>query len=128
MAIQKIEHVGIMVSNYDKSVRFYNETVGLDVLTELKIEGGPQLAFLGSKQSGHIYLEIVETLDQPFPTEGRVHHVAFTVSDLASEIQTLQEKGVTFLTETPQTLPNGAQYIFFVGPDEERIELFQPKK
>lgn len=52
--------------------------------------------------------------------------MAFTVDDLPKEIMELKKQSVRFAQDQVTSLPDGSQYIFFYGPDRERIEYFQP--
>jgi lactoylglutathione lyase len=128
MAIEKIEHVGIMVKDLAASIAFYQNVLGFDLLEQ--IEPGPSvsLAFLGNKENGHVYVELVSREGADFPDQGKVNHLAFTVDDINKEINRLKELNVTFASEEPLSLPNGSNYIFFKGPDGESLELFQPAK
>ncbi|MFC3886738.1 VOC family protein [Bacillus songklensis] len=83
------------------------------------------LVFLGFH--GQIIIELIQGYRSDLPTEGKVHHVAFTVSDLEKEKERLKELNVTFVDEEITTLPNGAKYLFFYGPDGEWVEFFEPK-
>ena len=54
-----------------------------------------------------------------------VNHIAFAVDNLEEEIERLKKLGVPFTDDQITTLSNGARYIFFKGPDGEKLELFQ---
>ncbi|WP_100407319.1 VOC family protein [Bacillus solitudinis] len=128
MAVQKIEHVGIMVADIETSIAFYKDVIGLDVFDRLDLENGVTLGFLGFANAQETVVELVGIKDGSFAEEGRVHHIAFTVEDIETEIERLKELNVTFVNESISTLPNGSNYIFFYGPDQERIEFFEPGK
>ncbi|OCA87774.1 hypothetical protein A8F94_07965 [Bacillus sp. FJAT-27225] len=125
MAIRKIEHVGIMVRDMESSIHFYEDVLGFDVL-ETGTAGDVKLAFLGDRESGQVYVELIAGNPTDFPNEGRVHHLAFTVDNLEEEIERLSSLGVSFGDGTVNSLGNGSKYIFFNGPDGESLELFQP--
>lgn len=126
MAISKLEHVGIQVKNMEESITFYTEVVGLTFLSEEKHpDPNLRLAFLGFDQDGETVIELIEGYNPDLPAEGKVHHIAFTVDNIEAEIERLQSHRVTFIDEAVTTLPNGAKYRFFEGPDGEWIELFQ---
>jgi lactoylglutathione lyase len=127
MAIKKLEHVGVMVKDMETSIAFYRDVVGLDLLDHFNHNNPAiKLAFLGFEERNEIVVELVAGHNKEFPQEGIVHHIAFTVDTLEEEIERLQSQGVTFREEEITTLPNGGRYIFFYGPDEELLELFQP--
>lgn len=127
MSIQKLEHVGVHVRNIEASKGFYQGILGLELLDEFNHpDGDKQLAFLGL--DGQIIVELIEGYNADLPVEGKVHHIAFTVSDIEEERTRIRNLGVTFIDEGINELPNGAKYLFFAGPDGEWIEFFQSPK
>ncbi|MET3210960.1 UNVERIFIED_CONTAM: lactoylglutathione lyase [Paenibacillus sp. PvR008] len=127
MAIQKVDHVGIMVKNIEESIQFYKLVFGLEVLKRMP-NGNAKLAFLGFPNTLKTELELMEIpghSTREINIVGRVHHIAFTVDDIKNEISRLQEFGIPLSNSDITTLPNGSKFIFFVGPDGEYLELFQ---
>ncbi|MGZ4031223.1 MAG: VOC family protein [Tumebacillaceae bacterium] len=126
MAIKKIEHVGVMVKNLETSIAFYSEVIGMEHRgTLLHTDGVIRLAFMGFADSKETEVELIEGYNSGLPTEGKVHHLAFTVDKLEPEVERLRALQVTFIDKDITTLPNGSRYIFFEGPDGEWIELFE---
>ncbi|WP_110113715.1 VOC family protein [Bacillus sp. CGMCC 1.16541] len=126
MTIKKLEHVGVQVKDIETSIQFYQDIVGLELMDRFPhTDDTLQLAFLGL--NGDIIVELIEGYNPNLPAEGKVHHIAFTVDNLASERERLKSLHVQFVDEAITTLPNGAQYLFFYGPDGEWIEYFEPK-
>lgn len=126
MGVRRIEHVCIMVKNLEKSIRFYQDVVGLDLIKKM---GHPnselKLAFLGFEESQETIMELIEGYNNNLPAEGKVHHICFKVDSLEEEIERLKSLDITFLTEEIETLPDGSRYIFFAGADGEWIEFFE---
>jgi lactoylglutathione lyase len=127
MAVKKLEHVGVMVSDLEVSIGFYQDVLGLDLLDRFDANESTGLAFLGDGGSGQVIIELICGKDNTFPDEGKVHHIAFTVDDIEGEIERLRSLKVHFTNDEISTLANGSKYIFFKGPDGETLELFQPK-
>ncbi|WP_027092871.1 VOC family protein [Cohnella thermotolerans] len=126
MAVKKIEHVGIMASNLEASIRFYTDVVGLEHLeTMTHTNGVIRLAFLSFPGHRDTEIELIEGYTGQVAPEGKVHHVAFAVDDIEQEYRRLQSLGVNGLDAELTTLPNGSRYFFFLGPDGESIEFFQ---
>ncbi|MCR8634890.1 MULTISPECIES: VOC family protein [Paenibacillus] len=127
MARKKIEHIGIMVSDLQQSIRFYREVVGLVLKdTLLHTNGVIQLAFLGFDQSGETEVELIQGYNDKLPQEGKVHHIAFTVDNVEEEFERIKLlQHVKLIDSEIITLPNGSRYFFFHGPDGEWIEFFQ---
>lgn len=125
MAIRKLEHVGVMVSDLETSIKFY-QTLGLDLLDRMEASPVIKLAFLGDRQRGQVYVELIAGNKNNFPDEGKVNHIAFTVDNIEAEIDRLKSLNVIFTSDEISSLKNGSRYIFFKGPDGESLELFQP--
>ncbi|MGM7722037.1 VOC family protein [uncultured Metabacillus sp.] len=124
MAVLGFEHVGIQVANIEKSIQFYQEVVGLELIDRfMHTDGDKDLAFLGV--NGEIIVEFIEGYNPDLPDEGKVHHVAFRVDHIEDEQKRLDSAGVEWINKEITTLPNGAKYIFFRGPDQEWIEFFE---
>jgi lactoylglutathione lyase len=126
MAVKKLEHVGVMVSDLEISIGFYENVLGLDLLDRFAANETTDLAFLGDRASGQVIVELICGKDNRFPDEGKVHHIAFTVDRIEEEIERLRSLNVHFTNDEFFTLANGSKYIFFKGPDGETLELFQP--
>ncbi|WP_219838654.1 VOC family protein [Paenibacillus sp. R14(2021)] len=127
MAVRKLEHVGIMVNNIENSVKFYTEVVGLNHLyTMTHTNGVIRMAFLSGTDGQESEIELVEGYTAELAPEGRTHHVAFTVDDVEAEFKRITDLGVPLRDTEITTLPNGARYFFFYGPDGEFLEMFQP--
>lgn len=126
MAVLKIEHVGVMVANMEKSIRFYEEVVGLKLKdTLLHTNGVVKLAFLGFGAHNESEVELVEGYNAGLPQEGKVHHLAFSVDDVEAEYERIKGLNLEQVDAEITTLPNGSRYFFFNGLDGERIEFFQ---
>ena len=121
MAVKKLEHLGIMVRDIEASIAFYTEVLGLEhKYTMTHTNGVIQLAFLA-------FPELIQGYNADLPAEGKVHHAAFTVDDIETEFERLKAlPQVELREEEMTTLPNGARYFFFYGPDGELLELVQP--
>ncbi|MGG6312272.1 VOC family protein [Paenibacillus macerans] len=128
MGIRKIEHVGIRVSALEDSIEFYERIVGLKLLYTVGEVGEPlRLAFLTFPGQESVELELINVRDgEELPNEGKVHHIAFTASEIDEEYARISALGLSGLDAEIRTLPNGCRFFFFNGPDGERIEFFQP--
>lgn len=129
MAIMKMEHVGVMVSDLDNSIRFYVEVIGLTFKeTILHTNGVIQLAFLGFGNKGETEVELIHGYNDALPQEGKVHHLAFTASNIEAEFDRIKQLAIEGIDGEITALPNGSRYFFFHGPDGERIEFFQSSR
>ena len=129
MAKKRIEHVGVMVTNLETSIRFYENIIGMKLKnTLIHTNGEIKLAFLGFDLEGETELELIQGYNDQLPIEGKVHHFAITVDNLEEEVNRIKGLDIPLIDEEVTTLPNGARYFFFHGPDGEWIEFFESVK
>lgn len=127
MAVKKIEHLGIHVSDLERSIAFYTETLGLKHLKTMPHTNGIiRLAFLAFPEAEQTLIELIEGYDAPLAAEGKVHHAAFAVDNLDVELERIKSLQVELRDTEITTLPDGSRYFFFYGPDGEILELFEP--
>lgn len=127
MTILKFEHVGVQVKDIEESIEFYTQKVGLELIEKLPhTDPSLKLAFLGLE--GNVIVELIQGYNSSLPNEGKVHHFALAVDGIEEEFERLKSAGVSFVEENIVTLPNGARYLFFYGPDKEWIEYYEAKR
>ncbi|WP_055109046.1 VOC family protein [Paenibacillus ihumii] len=128
MTIRKIEHVGIRVSALEDSIEFYERVIGLKLLHIIgEVEDKLRLAFLAFPGQDNVEIELIYVRDgENLPSEGRVHHIAFTVSHIEEEYKRISSLGLSGLDPEIRSIPGGSRLFFFNGPDGERIEFFEP--
>lgn len=122
--LRKADHIGIMVSDMDRSIAWYTEVLGLKLRQRVRLSERAELAFI---TLGDTEIELIcRQGDFNFAREGVVNHLAFTVDDIAAVLAHLKAHGVTLRDETPRYLEAvQAQIAFFAGPDGETFELVQ---
>lgn len=143
MAGLRVSHVGICVSDWKRSLRFYHDVLGFRYLHELALAGEPSstLLQLEDVELRAIYLEReglrIELLHYARPgcEAGRVPrpmnqlgltHLSLRVDDLDAQLARLVEAGVEVLEPTRIDLPEaGVKAVFVSDPDGTRIELVQ---
>jgi lactoylglutathione lyase len=123
MLLRKVEHIGINVSDMDRSIKFYTEVLGLNLRTRVRLSEQSELAFLAI---GDAELELVATGGAiEHARQGVVNHLAFTVDDVSAVLEHLKKHGVHLLNDEPIVVePLGVKVAFFHGPDGEKLELF----
>jgi catechol 2,3-dioxygenase-like lactoylglutathione lyase family enzyme len=122
MAVIGLHHAGVHVTSLERSIAFYQAVFGLRLVAQLSL-GTEQLAFLGA---GRTRVELIADGAADRQT-GVVDHLALEVDDLDGWVPRLRERGVRLLDEAPVEVPAlGARILFCLGPDGERIELFEP--
>ena len=115
MEVTQIDHVSVLITDVERSRRFYRDVLGLKEIAKPKTFDFVALWFdLGNM---HIHLLLKEQADT---TSAR--HFALRIKDVEAARAYFREQGVPF-TETTR-IP-GADRIFIFDPDGNRIELIQ---
>ncbi|MEW2140994.1 VOC family protein [Streptomyces sp. NPDC005409] len=125
----RTSHVGLNVTDLDRSLAFYGDALGFQMLTEGK-EEGRRFALLG--QDGELVLTLWQQADGAFaPASAGLHHLAFSAGEIA-EVREYEERlralGVEFAYEGVVAHREGASSggIFFHDPDGTRLEISVP--
>ncbi|WP_318310982.1 methylmalonyl-CoA epimerase [Flagellimonas crocea] len=119
--MDKIEHIGIAVKDLEASNALFEKLLGVPhyKIEEVASEGVRTSFF----KSGPNKIELLEATKPDSPIakyldkkgEG-IHHVAFAVEDIVSEIQRLKGEGFVVLNETPKK-----------GADNKLVAFLHPK-
>jgi catechol 2,3-dioxygenase-like lactoylglutathione lyase family enzyme len=126
----RIQHVGLVVADLDRSRRFYADALGLE-----EVRRPPNFTFDGAwfRFGGteiHLLSDAHATggAGQPDPgagaERGMTHHLAFEVDDLDLACTRLAENGVG-LEGGPMPRGDGYEQVFFRDPDGHVLELFR---
>ena len=124
MKLNKIHHVAIIVSDYEKSRKFYVEQLELPVIREHYREDRGDWKL--DLQVGDVELEIFGVKAPPKrvtnPEACGLRHLAFHVEDVEQAVAWLNEKGIE--TEPIRWDPfTNKPMVFFRDPDDLPIEL-----
>ncbi len=133
--IEKIDHVGIAVADFDQAVEFYSRALGLaPAHEEINEEQGVREAMLDVGGTGScIQLLAPIRTDSPIGkfldrSGPGVHHVAYTVTDIAAASTRLREAGVRLLYDEPRSGTGGSK-VNFTHPRDSGgvlVELVEP--
>lgn len=123
----RLHHLAIICSDYEKSKRFYVETLGLEVVREVYREA--RKSFKLDLKLGDSYL--IELFSFPHPP-GRVsspeacglRHLAFEVDNVQEVVERLQAKGVKVEPIRVDEFTN-KPFTFFQDPDRLPIEIYE---
>ncbi len=145
------EHVGLVVSDIERSIRFYCDFLGLKLRSKPRVAGGPGTAtgtITGFRDASikiaevelneNCYLELHQWL---FP-EGKKDlniqrcdvgsaHVSFIVDDVMKTYNELVAKGVRFVN--PPVKPSAATSgivaaSYFLDPDGNTLAMYELEK
>ncbi|MFJ9826083.1 VOC family protein [Streptomyces sp. NPDC101160] len=124
-----VGHIGLNVTDIERSLGFYGDVLGFETLGEGKDEGR-RYAFLG--QGGKLVLTLWQQAEGGYDA-GRagLHHLAFqagSVDEVRAAEAALAARGVTFAYEGVVAHREGAASggIFFHDPDGTRLEISVP--
>lgn len=119
--MDKIEHIGIAVKDLEVSNALFAKLFGTPPykMEEVASEGVRTSFF----KTGPNKVELLEATDENSPIakflekrgEG-IHHIAFAVEDIVSEMARLKEEGFTLLNESPKR-----------GADNKWVAFLHPK-
>jgi lactoylglutathione lyase len=122
--IKKLEHIGIMVTDMEKSLAFYQEVFGLVLRHREHLNETVELAFIHHPTQPDMEVELVsgKKVDH---NEGKVHHVAFRVENMEEELLRLKDLGVELTDEESRVVMGNVKIAFLKGPDGEILELVE---
>ncbi len=127
MAVKKVDHIGVVVKDLEKSIAFYQDVLDLKLKERMTHTNGViELAFLGYEESDETEIELIQGYSDTLPSEATIHHFAITVDDIEEEYARIKSLDNTeLIDEEIVTLPNGYRYFYVYGPEKEWIEFFQ---
>ena len=123
--IKSFDHTTITVSKMKRSVEFYRDLLGFEVLGMLP-QKKANFVYL---QLGDYKLELFEFEEngssyEPEPDEDvGLKHLAFRVEDVDAVTEKLKAEGVNFTLEPLET--DGVKLAFFQDPDGISIEIIE---
>ena len=130
--MDKIEHIGIAVKDLETSNALFTKLFGIgNYKVEEVVNEGVKTSFF---KAGPNKVELLEATNPESPIakfiekkgEG-IHHIAFAVTDIISEIARLKSEGFVILNETPKRGADN-KLVAFVHPKSSNgvlIELCQ---
>lgn len=129
----RLDHVAIAVNNLEESLKFYRDSLGLDMLDiEVVEEQGVRVAKLNV---GNTHIELLEPLGADTPVGKFIakngpglHHICLGVESIEPRLAHLKSEGVKLINEEPKIGAGGAK-VAFVHPKATGgvlLELSQP--
>lgn len=122
-----LHHVAIICSDYERSKRFYSETLGLRIIRET-YRAERSSYKLDLEISGGVQIELFSFLNPPprpsYPEACGLRHIAFIVADIKEAVRELGRKGIVFEPVRVDEL-TGKKFVFFKDPDGLPIEIYE---
>lgn len=127
MKLEKIHHVAIICSDYEKSKDFYVNVLGLSVVKET-YRAKRNSYKLDLAVGGEYQIELFSFPNPPqrpnMPEAAGLRHLAFAVKDMDSAVAELKSKNIEVETIRRDDLTS-KRYTFFKDPDGLPIELYE---
>jgi catechol 2,3-dioxygenase-like lactoylglutathione lyase family enzyme len=144
-----LAHTGLTVSDLERSIGFYRDALGFEVVLEQEKRGGYLGAIVGYPDAhvrmAHLALpgsdhriELFEYLEPPSaarttePRDVGVTHVCLLVDDLQALYERLRTSGACSFVSPPVEVDTGANRggsaLYLRDPDGILVELFQPPR
>jgi methylmalonyl-CoA/ethylmalonyl-CoA epimerase len=119
--VKRIEHLGIAVESIEESLPIFESLLSASAYKREVVESeGVRTAFI---QVGESKIELLEATSSDSPiakflekNRGGLHHVAFEVDDIESELERLSNSGFALIHQSPKD-----------GADNKRIAFLHPK-
>ena len=144
--MNRIHHTGYTVSDLDRSVAFYRDLLGCEVIAQQEKQGGYLAAIVGYPDAhvrmAHLRLpggeHVVELFQYLAPTGAApdvqpknvgASHLCFITSDLHADYERLAVSGASFVSppvEVDTGINTGGYALYLRDPDGIVVELFQP--
>jgi catechol 2,3-dioxygenase-like lactoylglutathione lyase family enzyme len=137
--LRRVGHVGILVSNFERSFKFYTETLGCKVTRRYTRPDGTETGFLRFEQDHHNF--VIGTapegadVDGGNPRHRLVQQIAFQVNNREEWLDALshvRSHGVEIIQgpfiHGPESggsvEESGSRSFYFLDPDGNRLEIY----
>jgi len=127
LKLNRVHHIAIICSDYEKSKYFYTEVLGLQIVREVYREQR-QSYKLDLEVAGQYQIELFSFPEPPArasrPEATGLRHLAFEVDDINEAVLHIKEYGIEV---EPVRIDEftGKQYTFFADPDGLPIEFVE---
>ena len=127
--IYGIHHVCIYTPEIEKSIAFYHDIMGFNLIGRETCDFG-EYAMLKLNDSRIELIQPNEQNENTFGNKGSITHIGLAVHDIDSVFEYLCEKGVPLLSdrvEEDDAPMGGLRVIQLLGPSDEHLNLYEWK-
>lgn len=115
--IEKLDHIGVAVSDIDEALKFYSDALGLkcehvEEVSQQKVK----IAFI---PAGDVNLELVQATESDsviakfIEKKGEgIQHIALKVDDIEETLKQLKEKNIELIDPVPRIGAHGSKIAF----------------
>jgi lactoylglutathione lyase len=122
--VKKLLHTRMRVNDLERTVKFYEEALGLKVGRRHTSPRGALLAFIRTPNSDE-EIELCQLPNSPaVEVQPDLMHLAFEVEDMAAFAAQLAKKGFK-LSDGPTRTGSGSIIAFIDAPEGYEVELIQ---
>lgn len=126
MKFNKIHHVAIICSDYNKSKEFYVEKLGLEVIREAYRE--ERKSYKLDLKLGNSQIELFSFSNPPkrqsYPEGCGLRHLALEVDNIEKAVEELNRNGIEVEPIRVDEF-TGKKFTFFEDPDKLPLELYE---
>jgi catechol 2,3-dioxygenase-like lactoylglutathione lyase family enzyme len=148
--IKSVGHAGLVVRDMDKMVDFYKDAFGFEVVLDTMVGGKEADDIVGFPvkserivlmKLGDAQIELLQykPAGRDYPKDYKSNdlfgvHLAFQTDDIEKDCAVLNGKGVTIISNGPQTIPEthpifaGTKVLYLRDPEGHPLELIQIPK
>ena len=127
MKINKVHHIAIITSDYQKAIHFYQDILGLTLEKET-YRAARQSYKADLYLNGEYTVELFSFHNPPkrlsYPEATGLRHLAFEVDNIENTFEEFESKGIH-----PQEIRidelTGKKFFFIYDPDELPIEFYE---
>lgn len=126
MQIRELGHIVLQVTDLDRSIRFYRDTLGLPLVSQGKPRDRRIVFFsLGAKHHDLALIELAPGAQAQDPTRAGVMHIAFKIGDDIELLKEAKERMVAAGVPVVRTTEHMTTYSLYLSdPDGITVELY----
>ena len=126
MEIRELGHVVLQVTDLDRSIRFYRDTLGLPLVSQGKPRGRRIVFFsLGAKHHDLALIELAPGAEGHDPARAGVMHIAFKIGDDIELLKEARARMVAAGVPVVNTTEHMTTYSLYLSdPDGITVELY----
>ena len=129
----KVNHIGIVVKNLEKSIKYYEEYFSLRLINPISVDPIQKVRVAFLKQSGQQFnFELLEPTSDDSPIMnvlkkgGGLNHICYEVENISKAIYDLQKKGSKLISgPDPAVAFEGRFVAFLFTKGNEVIEIVE---
>jgi glyoxylase I family protein len=127
LKLNKVHHVAIISSDYEKAKNFYVNILGLEIIKETYREARNSYK-LDLAVNGDYQIELFSFENPPkrlsYPEASGLRHLSFEVDNIDAAVKELNEKGIN---AEPVRIDEvtGKRFTFFSDPDGLPLEIYE---